>query len=64
VSGVDCEGLIVVLAASLRTRVAVELIALIAPLLLLRGLLGLAALRERVIHTFALLSVEYGPHRL
>jgi hypothetical protein len=31
---------------------------------LLLGLLGLAALRGRVVHALALLSVEDGPHRL
>jgi hypothetical protein len=32
--------------------------------MLLLGLLGLAALRERVVHALALLAVENGPHRL
>jgi hypothetical protein len=31
---------------------------------LLSGLLGLAALRGRIVHTLALLAVENGPHRL
>jgi hypothetical protein len=64
VAGVDGEGLVVVLIASLRTRVATGFLALLAPILLLLGLLGLAALRGRVVHALALLAVENGPHRL
>jgi hypothetical protein len=61
---VDCEGLVVVLIVSLRARVVVRLFALFAPLLLLLGLLGLAALRGRVVHALALLPVENAPHRV
>jgi hypothetical protein len=42
----------------------VRLLALLAPLVLLLGLFGLAALRGRVVHTLALLPVEDGSHRL
>jgi hypothetical protein len=42
----------------------VRLLSLFAPLVLLRGLLGLDALRERVVHALALLPVEDGSHRL
>jgi hypothetical protein len=61
---VNCEGLVPVVVASLRARLAARLFALLAPLVLLLGLLGLAALRGRVIHALALLAVENCPHRL
>jgi hypothetical protein len=61
---VNCEGLVPVVVASLRARLAAWLFALLAPLVLLLGLLGLAALRGRVIHALALLAVENCPHRL
>jgi hypothetical protein len=61
----NCEGLVpVAVVASLRARLAARLLALLAPLVLLLGLLGLAALRGRVIHVFALFAVEDGPHCL
>jgi hypothetical protein len=40
------------------------LLAFLAPLVFLLGLLGLAALRGRVVHTLALVAVEDGPHYL
>jgi hypothetical protein len=45
----------------LRTRVAVRLL---APLVFLLGVFGLAALRGRVVHTLAFLAIEDGPHCL
>jgi hypothetical protein len=60
-SWVDSEGLVV---APLRVRLTARLLAFLAPLVLLLGLLGLAALRGRVVHALALLSVIDGPHRL
>jgi hypothetical protein len=45
-------------------RLAARLLAFLAPLVLLVGLLGLAALRGRVVHALALLLVEDGPHRI
>jgi hypothetical protein len=61
---VDREGLVVVLIPSLHAHVATRLLALPAPLLLLLGLLGPAALRGRVVHVLALLAIENGPHHL
>jgi hypothetical protein len=46
--GVDSDGLVIVLVASLRTRVVVGLLALLASLMFLRGLFGLVALHGRV----------------
>jgi hypothetical protein len=63
-SWVNSEGLVPVIAALLRARLAVWLLALFAPLVLLRGLLGLAALRGRVVRALALLPVEDGAHCL
>jgi hypothetical protein len=42
----------------------VGLLAFLASLVLLLGLLGLAALRGRVVHALALLAVEDGPYCL
>jgi hypothetical protein len=58
---VDCEGLVLVVVAPLRTCIMAGFLALLAPLVLLLRLLGLAALRGRVVHTLALLVVEDGP---
>jgi hypothetical protein len=41
-----------------------RLLALLAPLVFLLGLFGLAALRGCVLHAFAFLAVEDDPHRL
>jgi hypothetical protein len=54
---VNCEGLVPVV-VPLRSRLAVGLLALLAPLVLLLGLLGLAALRGCVIHTLAFLAAQ------
>jgi hypothetical protein len=48
----------------LRTCVTAGLLALLTPLVLLLGLLGLAALRGHVVHALSLLAVENGPHCL
>jgi hypothetical protein len=48
----------------LRTCLATKLLAFLASFVLLLGLLGLAALRGRVVHTLAFHVVEDGPHRL
>jgi hypothetical protein len=63
-SWVNCEGLVPVIVVSLRAPLVARLFALLAPLMLLLGLLGLAALRGRVVHALSLLAVEDGPHRL
>jgi hypothetical protein len=60
-SWVNSKGLVPVVVAPLCARLAARLLALFAPLVLLRGLFGLAALRGRVIHALALLPVEDGP---
>jgi hypothetical protein len=54
----------VVVVAPLLARLAVRLLSLLAPLVLLAGLLGLAALRGRVVRASALLAVEDHPHCL
>jgi hypothetical protein len=58
------ERLVAIIVAPLRARLAVRLLTFLAPLVLLLGLLGLAALRGRVVHALALLPVEDAPHRL
>jgi hypothetical protein len=63
-SWVDSKGLVPVVVAPRRVRLAARLLAFLAPLVLLVGLLGLAALRGRVVHALALLLVEDGPHRI
>jgi hypothetical protein len=63
-SQVNSKGLGVVAVASLLARLTARLLPLLAPLVLLVELLGLAALRGRVVRALALLSVEDRPHRL
>jgi hypothetical protein len=41
-----------------------RLLALVAPLVFLLGVFGLAALRGRVVHALALLAIEDGPRHL
>jgi hypothetical protein len=48
----------------LLARLAARLLSLLAPLALLMGLLGLAALRGCVVHALALFAVEDRPHCL
>jgi hypothetical protein len=61
---VNSKSSAVVVVAPLLTRLAARLLSLLAPLVLLAELLGLAAFRGRVVHTLALLAVEDRPHRL
>jgi hypothetical protein len=63
-SWVNSKSFSIVVVVPLLARLAVRLLSLLAPLVLLAGLLGLAALRGRVVHTLALLAVEDRPHRL
>jgi hypothetical protein len=63
-SWVDSEGLVPVVVAPRRARLVARLLAFLAPLVLLLGLIGLAALRGHVIHKLAILPIEDGPHRL
>jgi hypothetical protein len=63
-SWVNHEGLVPVVIVALRACLAARILVLLAPLVLLLGLLGLAALHRRVVHTLALLVVEDVPHCL
>jgi hypothetical protein len=63
-SWVVSKGLVPVVVAPRRARLAARLLAFLAPLVLLLGLLGPTALRGRVVHALALIPVEDGPHRL
>jgi hypothetical protein len=63
-SQVNSKGLVVVAVASLLARLAARLLSFLAPLVLLVGLSGLAALRGRVVRALALLAVEDRPHGL
>jgi hypothetical protein len=56
---VDREGLILIIVAPLCTCVAAGLPAFLVPLVLLLGLLGLAALRGRVVHTLACNTLKF-----
>jgi hypothetical protein len=60
-SWVNSKNLIAIVVAPLLACLAARLLSLLAPLLLLAGLLGLAALRGRVIHALAFLAVEDRP---
>jgi hypothetical protein len=62
-SRVNNKGLAVVVVVPLFARLAAWLLSLLAPLVLLAELLGLAALRGRVVRALALLAVEDRPHR-
>jgi hypothetical protein len=55
---------VVVVVAPLLARLAARLLSLLPPLVLLAELLGLAALRRRVVRALALLAVEDCSHRL
>jgi hypothetical protein len=63
-SWVNSKSFVAVVVAPLLARLAARLLSLLAPLVLLVGLLGLAALRGRVVHTLAFLAIEDRPHRL
>jgi hypothetical protein len=60
-SWVDSEGLVLVVIAPRHARLAMRLLAFLVPLVLLLGLLGLAALRGRVVHALALLPSKMAP---
>jgi hypothetical protein len=63
-SWVNSKSFVTVVVAPLLVRLAARLFSLLAPLVLLVGLLGLAALRGCIVHTLALLAVEDHPHCL
>jgi hypothetical protein len=63
-SWVSSEGFITVVIAPLLARLAARLLSFLALLVLSLEVLGLTALRERVVHALALLPVEDLPHRL
>jgi hypothetical protein len=63
-SRVNSKSFAVIVVVPLLARLAARLLSLLAPLVLLAGLLGLAALRGCVVHAFALLAVEDCPHHL
>jgi hypothetical protein len=63
-SRVNSEGLGIAAVAPLLARLATRLLPLLAPLVVAVGLLGLAALRGRVLRALALLAVEDRPHGL
>jgi hypothetical protein len=61
---VNSKGFVTTVVVPLPARLAARLLSLLAELVLLMGLFGLAALRGRVVHALALLAVEDRPHRL
>jgi hypothetical protein len=63
-SRVNTKGLGVAAVAPLLARLAARLLPLLAPLVVAVGLLGLAALRGRVLRALALLAVADRPHGL
>jgi hypothetical protein len=63
-SWVNSKSFVAIVVAPLLACLAARLLSLLAPLVLLAGLLGLAALRGHVIHALALLAVEDRPHCL
>jgi hypothetical protein len=63
-SWVKSKSFVAVVVAPLLARLAMRLLSFLAPLALLVRLLGLAALRGRVVHALALLPVENLPHCL
>jgi hypothetical protein len=60
-SWVNSRSFVAIVVAPLLARLAARLLSLLAPLVLLAGLLGLAALRGHVIYALALLTVENRP---
>jgi hypothetical protein len=63
-SRVNSKSFAVVVVAPLLARLATRLLSLLSLLVLLAELLGLAALRGRIVHALALLAVKDRPHRL
>jgi hypothetical protein len=63
-SWVNSKSFVAVVVAPLLARLVARLLSFLAPLVLLVGLLILAALRGRVVHALVLLAVEDRPHYL
>jgi hypothetical protein len=63
-SWVNSKSFVTVVIAPLLARLAARLLFFLTPLVLLLGLLGLAALRGCIVHALALLPVEDCPHFL
>jgi hypothetical protein len=63
-SRVNSQGLAIVGVASLLAHLAARILPLLAPFVLPVELLGLAALRGRVVRAFTLLAIEDRPHGL
>jgi hypothetical protein len=62
-SRVNSKSLVAIVVTPLLARLTAWLLSLLAPLVLLVGLLGLAALRGRIVHALSFLAVEDRPHR-
>jgi hypothetical protein len=60
-SRVNSKGFVTTVVVPLLARLVARLLSLLAPFALLMGLLGLAALRGRIVHAFALFAVEDRP---
>jgi hypothetical protein len=60
-SWVNSKGFIAIVVSPLLARLVARLLSLLSPLVLLVGLLGLAALRGRVVHAFAFLPSKIAP---
>jgi hypothetical protein len=63
-SWVNSKSLVAVVVTPLLARLAARLLPLLAPLVLLVGLVGLVALCGRVVHAPAFLAVKDRPHGL
>jgi hypothetical protein len=63
-SWVNSKSFVTVVVVPLLARLSARPFSLLAPLVLLVGLLGLATLRGRIVHALALLAVEDRPHCL
>jgi hypothetical protein len=63
-SRVNSEGLGITAIAPLLARLVARLLSLLAPLVVAVGLLGLAALRGRIVRAPTLLAVKDRPHGL
>jgi hypothetical protein len=63
-SRVDSKSLGITAVVPLLARLAARLLSLLAPLILVVGLSGLASLRGRIIRALSLLAVEDCPHGL
>jgi hypothetical protein len=63
-SWVNSKSFVIAVVVPLLARLVAWLLFLLAPLVLLAELLGLAALRGHIVHALALLAVEDRLHRL